>query len=313
MIESAKLGTRDHVQLLALDSRVVELGTFQKSTQITTMSHLLESVTSLENAVRYRNKAETIFTIGPSFIQSVMDGSPEGAWVVYADADIEFHKPLSMYLATFPNSSVVIAPHRHYWWNRRRLAKFGEFNVGVVAFRNDIEGRLVLSNWAQACLDWCLDQPINGKYADQKYLEDFSHWSDKVVVDSNLGTNLAPWNASYLGIRGEPGNLFVGGARITYFHHQGLRRTSKRWHLGHLPYLAAAGPSLKSKVYLPYLAKLEEAQKRLGLEAAQSSVRPSSRFVARALQDLGRIASFVLGQTISIKKIGRYAAKNTLK
>lgn len=319
MIESAQLKTNDRIEVLALDPDVPNLLSFPElcgsraKLRLEPWGDFYRTNQPLRSALENRSRAEAIFTTGPSYLMSLISQVPEGCWLVYADADIEFHSSLESYLRRFSESSVVIAPHRHYPWNRKRLAKYGEFNVGVIAFRNDVDGRKVLSKWAKSCLEWCSDQPFEGKYADQKYLELFHEWSPKVSVDLNEGANVAPWNSSLSRISGSVGNVRIGDRQIDYVHFQGLKRSPERWHLGHLQYMSLAGPKLKSMLYLPYLAKLETAQERLGYDSRQSSVRSSIGLVARALQNLGRLASFVLGQTVSVTTIRRYLAENSTK
>lgn len=316
MIESAQLHANDRIEVLALDSHVpsllslLNLGEGRAKLRLEHLEDFYRTNELLRSAIENRSRAEAIFTSGPSYLMSLIHQVPEGSWLVYADADIEFHSSLESYLKRFSGFSVVIAPHRHYLWNRLRLAKYGKYNVGVIAFRNDVDGRKVLSNWAQACLEWCSDQPFEGKYADQKYLELFHEWSPKVAVDRHVGANVAPWNSALSKVTGSIGNVHIGGEPIDYVHFQGLKRSPKRWHLGHLQYLSLAGPKLRRVLYLPYLAKLETAQLRLGYDFRQASARPSAGLVAKTLQCLGRLASFAMGQTVSINTIRRYLEQN---
>ena len=160
MIDSAQLRATDRIEVLALDSHVpnllslLGLGDGRAELGIEQWEVIYRTNELLRSAVANRSRAEAIFTTGPSYLMSLIHQIPEGSWLVYADADIEFHSSLESYLKRFSGFSVVLAPHRHYLWNRLRLAKYGEYNVGVIAFRNDVDGRKVLSNWAQACLEW---------------------------------------------------------------------------------------------------------------------------------------------------------------
>lgn len=99
----------------------------------------------------------------------------------------------------------------------KKLAKYGEFNVGLVAFRNNKEGLAALQYWADSCLEWCSDIPEDGKYADQKYLENFSKVANGVVIDDRKGVNLAPWNLGFSKLTlDENDKLMVDGEPVYY-------------------------------------------------------------------------------------------------
>jgi hypothetical protein len=314
MIETASVHHESSVNVLALDHFVSRIKVPGRELTVMTKSELFLRFPLLPGTLIGKSESEAIFTIGPTFLMHTMSLIPENDWLVYADADLDFHAPLSECLGNLaPSTSVLIAPHRHYLWNRKRLAKFGEFNVGLVAFRNDAQGRLVLKKWAEACLEWCRDYPEDGKYADQKYLESFSSWSNAVAVDTRLGADLAPWNASFKKIRKAEGVVTVNGEKLLYFHMQGLKRRSSSWHLGHLQYLSLAGRNLVNQVYLPYLAKLESVATSLGEGATPSSARSSRGTLARFVHSAFGILQVVLGQTVSLERIERFVESNPTK
>lgn len=262
---------------------------------------LLEKSPPLAKACQTRNKAERYFTSLPSFLRELMAKVPQGEWLVYLDADIYVYQPLADLLPEAQDKSAVIVPHRHYRWNRRRLAKFGAYNVGLVAFRNDSEGRKLLDYWADSCIQWCSDKPVAGLYADQKYLEHFEEISDAVVVDRRIGANLAPWNSSLLSISSSGSTLFADDQLVLYFHMQGLRRTSKHWYLGHIPYFSLAGRALRELVYRPYLSRLEKKSWENGTlsGSARESLAAGTKLLSRLTLGLAAL----LRQRISIRSL----------
>ena len=239
--------------------------------QVIQLPYLLASNPRIAPALKDRTLVEKFFTLGPQFLSEHLSLVAEGDWVVYCDADIKFFSSLEEVLAPFHSQSVVLARHNHFWWNRARLHKYGEYNVGLVAFRNTTDGRRALEYWAESCLEWCYDKVEDGKYADQKYLEDFTRLGLAVAVDSRRGSNLAPWNSPNRKVtRGESGKYFLGQIPILYFHMQGLKRSNSEWELGHLSYLNVAGQALKRDIYLPYLSELEDTLGRMGADAQQA-------------------------------------------
>jgi hypothetical protein len=293
-------------EVLALDT-LAELAVADlPSTNVTQIRKFLERNPHVATAIEPLNKAERIFATGPSFLLESMSKVPDGGWLIYCDADLVFYRGIDEYMSSFGEASVVIVPHNHYPWNRKRLAKYGEFNVGLVAFRNDEDGREVLEFWAKSCLEWCRDIPDSDRYADQKYLESFPSITKKVAVDRRVGSNLAPWNSSLRDFGRNGSEVLVDGQPLYFFHMQGLKRDEKGWILGHLQYWSLAGPTLRRLIYVPYLAALEGNAGRLGT-ASQANVRQSASNLRRLVSAGLKIAAVILGQRISFSKLDRNA------
>lgn len=115
--------------------------------------------------------------------------------VFYADSDLYFYKDMSGIWDEIDQKSVGIVRHRIDY-----LYTSGEYNVGLVFFKNDYYGK--------RCNDWwrkVLMNPQNpwsagyGQCGDQKYLELFPaiFGSENVcIIDENIG-HLAPWSATF--------------------------------------------------------------------------------------------------------------------
>ena len=285
-------------EFLCLDKVSADVFQGKDRVTVTTQSDLLSKSSGLAEALVGRTKAERYFTMGPSHMRYVSENNTNAAWLVYVDADIFFYGSLSQYLTNFEGGSAVISPHRHLWQNRRRLRPFGRYNVGVVAIANNLAGKGLLSYWADQCKTWCYDRVEAGKYADQRYLEDFESLDDSVIVDENKGANVAPWNLGFSKVIGEsPKNLSIDGVPIVYVHFQGLKVLKNHWILGHLPYLTLATPNQISKLYTPYVRRLEGLEDRS--LANSGSSRPSIR-LAMALEKVQLFLGFMFRQSIPI-------------
>ena len=295
MLESANCG--QYATVLALDDSADALSVHFPGIKTVRLQAFLERNPRVARSIEGRSSVEQIFSVGPSALLSIAADVSSGGWLVYADSDLFFLGSIQDYLNKFSDANVVITPHRHYVWNKRRLAKFGEFNVGLVAFRNSEEGLRALRFWAESCLDWCYDKPEDGKYADQKYLEQFSSVASGVYVDNSLGANLAPWNSLFKRISvSKSGEIFVGKDKLV----QGLKQKNGRWILGHLNYLSFAGPRLKEHVYKPYLEKLEESAQKPELEGFGTSRVPFT-FLGRFAASVTYALSLLTCQTIKVR------------
>jgi hypothetical protein len=296
--------------LLALDDRV-KLMPFTAKRKTLRTADISPPDSDLALTLSKRSWPEQIFTLGPLLARTSLESNGDCDWIVYADADIYFHQPLDQYLADYSEFDAVIAPHRHYPWNRIRLRKYGEFNVGVVAFRNTLDGRRLLEWWADSCIRHCSEIADGATYADQKYLEAFSILAENVFIDSSPGANFAPWNSMFSRIsRTKDGALSVDGDVLKYSHMQGLKRFRSGWALGYMQYFALASEAIKKNIYLPYLVQLELASRALG-DAKQTSARKSPSRIARVFQRLSLIVAVLLGQFITQKQIERYQSHDS--
>ena len=109
--------------------------------------------------------------------------------IVYLDSDLYFYKDIDIIYQEQDDKSVGIIRHRHNTYT----SPDGEFNVGIVYFKND--------EVANNCLDWWYTTMIEGTRpdlatcGDQKYLQEFPLilGDDLCILDKTFAHG-APWN-----------------------------------------------------------------------------------------------------------------------
>jgi hypothetical protein len=110
--------------------------------------------------------------------------------ILYIDADIYFYSSHETLYEHLNQCSIGIVEHRCSY-----NPDNGKYNVGIVYFKNDLDG-YKCSSWWKNCLLFTNHQyyETHGKCGDQKYLELFPQLFNNVkVLDDNIG-HLAPWN-----------------------------------------------------------------------------------------------------------------------
>jgi hypothetical protein len=205
-----------------------------------------------------RTTVEYYFTSTPSWIQFVIDRCPKGEIVTYLDADLFFFSNPTPLFDELGDASVLIVGHRFATHDHEK-ERFGKYNVGLLSFRSDDAAMACLSRWREQCLEWCFDRIEPGRYADQKYLDDWpERYLPHVRVLEHKGGGLAPWNLQNYNLMVDEGAVFVDGDPLVFFHFHGLKPLN-RWVYD--AGAAAAGPSRIARKYIygPYLTALHES------------------------------------------------------
>ncbi|KGA20961.1 hypothetical protein GM51_4440 [freshwater metagenome] len=260
MIESLRHhGDNALVFILALDSGVrdffADYG--DKNIQIISLQDLEEFEPRLSIVRPQRSRVEFYFTCTPLLVRFAMDQMKTlGATIIYLDADLYFFDQPQLAITSLGDGSVGIIEHRYPKRLERRLSKYGRFNVGWVAFVDDEQGREVLDWYGKSTLEWCGDKPLDGKYADQGYLDSFPLFAGVTVLREGA-FNLAPWNTESHDVRfTPPGTVTVDGKSLNFFHFHGLRSFGGQFVTGQILYGAKLTQALKQGVYLPYVLHL---------------------------------------------------------
>lgn len=179
--------------------------------------------TELLAAKPTRSKVEYYFTCSPSLPLYLMERHPEIDLLTYLDADLYFYGSPEPIFEEMGAASILISEHR-YPPHLKAMEIHGIYNVGLLTFRNDDSARACLSRWRAQCLEWCFDRPEEGKYADQKYLDDWTERFAGVKVLKHPGAGLAPWNWANYDIQTCPnGSILVDSQPLIFFHFHGLK------------------------------------------------------------------------------------------
>lgn len=236
-----------------------------------------------------RSKGEYCWTLSPFAPRFVFEADSTVQRVTYLDADLWFLKHPSPIFREFDASGkqVLITEHA-YAPEYDKAATSGQFCVQFMTFTRG-GGEVVRKWWEERCLEWCYARVEDGKFGDQKYLDD---WPERflglvhVLNDKELA--LGPWNA----IR------FPYGASV-FYHFHGLSIVSdEKINIG----LYSLPKPLVQAVYQPYLCDLKMATQVLSQVkfkySAQAKKISLLRIVYNPLRSfyLGFRVNFNLGQ-----------------
>jgi hypothetical protein len=184
----------------------------------------------------------------------------------YLDADLLFFDDPALLTSEMGANSVLITEHR-YSNEHDQSELSGIYCVQFVTFKNTTEGLTVLSWWMNACLNWCFARFEDGKFGDQKYLDDWTTRFTGIHVLQHRGGGIAPWNATdytyethldKVMLTAENGKktslVFYHFHDFRYCAEQSFRLTAEQYTLH---------SDVKSVVYSAYLKALAEAENQI--------------------------------------------------
>lgn len=144
-----------------------------------------------------RTKGEYCWTLTPFAPRFVFEADASVQRVTYLDADMWFRKNPTSIFAEFEASGkhVMITDH-NYAPEYDQSATSGQYCVQFMTFTRD-GGEVVRKWWEHRCIEWCFARYEDGKFGDQKYLDEWPQiFANYVHVLQNKEALLAPWNAT---------------------------------------------------------------------------------------------------------------------
>ncbi len=177
---------------------------------------------ALLQAKSNRGQVEYYFTLSPLVPLYVFTTNPAADVVTYLDADLYFYQSPEPIFKELGNQSILVTEHR-FPERLRGKEKFGRYNVQYQSFRRDEQGLACLARWKDQCLEWCYDRLEDGKFADQKYLEEWPTLYDRLVILSHKGAGVAPWNWATYPMQLIDGEITIDGSPLIFYHFHGVK------------------------------------------------------------------------------------------
>lgn len=124
--------------------------------------------------------------------------------VIYLDPDTCLFSKLNPVLDALKSNSVVLTPHQlkpetssqAIVDNEVCSLNYGVYNLGFVAVSNDNYGIAFAHWWRDRCSTFCIDDPANGHFTDQKMCDLVPALFERVSICRHAGLNVASWNIS---------------------------------------------------------------------------------------------------------------------
>lgn len=199
-----------------------------------------------------RTRGEYCWTLTPFAPKFVFQADPSIKRVTYLDADLWFRRSPAPIFELFDKSGGGVLLTDHSFspeFDQSSIA--GQYCVQFLVFDRE-NGEIVRSDWEGKCLDWCFAKPEDGKFGDQKYLDEWpSKYKNIIYILLNKELILAPWNAT----------RFPYGNSIAW-HFQGLRIVRQAFGRVNYKIILSNYPIPRptiGHIYAPYLVDLKQA------------------------------------------------------
>ncbi|MCL6525017.1 MAG: hypothetical protein K6T34_10210 [Thermoflavifilum sp.] len=183
----------------------------------------------------------------------------------YLDADLYFYNDPIVCFQEMGDHSILITEHRYSpQYEKSQIA--GKYCVQFITFKNDVYGLRALKWWRERCLEWCYARIEDGKFGDQKYLDDWPERFEKVWVLQHPGGGLAPWNIQQYEVKRQGEKLICTDKRTghifepIFYHFHYLRFFQNG-------YIELGRRTLSEDVlrlfYKPHISRLEDMKQKL--------------------------------------------------
>lgn len=162
--------------------------------------------------------------------------------------------------------SVLITEHR-YTPEFDQTKTSGKYCVQFVHIKNTPDGLKVLNWWVKKCIQWCFNRFEDGKFGDQKYLDDWPQRFQGIHELQHLGGGVAPWNVQQYQITKRNKCLFISyhnliNIPLIFYHFHNIKINNGKISQTHFEGYPISKKVYKF-VYLPYLKKLKSTSKAL--------------------------------------------------
>lgn len=221
--------------------------------------------------------------------------------VMFFDPDCVLFGPMTEMREALNSHSVVLTPHASelhenpdWIFFEKNPLKVGAFNLGFFGFQNNSTGRAVSSWWRHRLRDYCIIDPSQGMFTDQKWMDLLPCYIEDLKVMRQPVYNIARWNTFQRKISRHGDNYYADGEPIQFVHFSGFYKIG--------PYVQG----LYDRSSEPLIYDLEPLQK-LSLWYAQQLDAARSHPQYEQPWKLGRYSN---GEEISEKDRRRY--KNSI-
>lgn len=250
--------------ILSMDDYVYDYFTKKeyKFVYVISLNEIIEYYPVLNKLKKERSSGEFCWTLSSFSIQFALQNYNLEE-CIYLDADLCFYSSPRLLVDELSRESVMITEH-NYSSDVDDSRVSGKFCVQFMYFKNDANGNKVLEWWRNKCEEWCFNRIEEGRFGDQKYLDDWESRFEGLVYNCRtVGCGLAPWNCQKYYLIKDNDTIYVQDRiskvkkPLVFYHFHNLHKLhNSMWTLSNYRLSEDVIPLYKQ--YISRLIKIEE-------------------------------------------------------
>lgn len=203
--------------------------------------------------------------------------------LIWIDSDTMFLSDPSLIFDRFMESSILLTLERFSNQNEYLSKQYGTYQMGFIGFKRDERAILCLEWFREKLIDWCFDKFEEGKWADQKYADDWTERFKGVYIMDSLGVNITPFilytliEDRKLKLSKNKSGLYIGNERIVLFHYYGFKYYNSN-EFDICSYNMDFHDEAIRLIYLPYINEVKTAA---GMISNRTHVRCEDKDIER--------------------------------
>jgi hypothetical protein len=150
--------------------------------------------------------------------------------VAYFDADILITSKLDELWYLLDEHPVILTPHLtepipisdKSKPSEIDIMKSGTFNLGFIGLNNNIEATHFLDWWRDRLSKYCINDPNNGLFADQKWVDLAPGYFEGIYILRDATYNVAFWNLQSRPVNMVNNQPMIGDRPLQFFHFSGF-------------------------------------------------------------------------------------------
>jgi hypothetical protein len=154
--------------------------------------------------------------------------------LLYLDPDILITGPLDGIYEKLCTYDIVLTPHLDTNYpdddllpDDGHILRAGQFNLGFIGVNSSENAKSFLNWWKPKLYKRCVVDVLNGYFVDQKFIDFVPIFFENILVEKDVGYNVAYWNLHSRQISGENGAWKCNGGPLYFFHFSGYHPESE--------------------------------------------------------------------------------------
>lgn len=241
-----------HLWICCMDIATYEILSKMQLRNVTVLALSEIENESLRSVKGVRKEYEYCWTLKAPLLLHIFENYKDVESLLYVDSDVFLFSSPERCFELTNRHPVLLTCHNFSQSFKHLYKKKGRINAGIIGFKRCSTAVRYLKWWKRKCIEWCYDVVLEGKFADQKYLEEFIKPSGGAYVEESIGMNAAVWNVKDAEVRVKDGSLQIDGNQLVFYHFSSFLVLNVNefdlWRWDNL----GIGDSKKELIYIPY-------------------------------------------------------------